>query len=149
MAKPIPLVVKDLEDEFEEIEQKALGMVKEATAFIVYEVQDVPPLGTPRKTRRAVNGWNVSPDINGDFTDPGEAFLHNEPDPELEIRKLRGDENEASIANGVHYIGLLENGSSTQAPSNFVRAGIRRALSYLDFNRHEAKLTAKRGKGRK
>ena len=31
MAKPIPLVVKDLEDEFEEIEQKALGMVKDGS----------------------------------------------------------------------------------------------------------------------
>ena len=138
----IPLVVKDLEDEIEEIEETALGMVKEAAAYIIYEVQDIPPLGTPRKTRRASNGWNISPDIKGDFTDPGEAFLHPEPDPELEIRKLRGDEDEASIANGVPYIGLLENGSSSQAPSNFVRMGIQRAVSYLDF----AKLTAKRGK---
>ena len=138
----IPLVVKGLEDEIEEIEQAALGMVKEASAYIIYEVQDIPPLGTPRKTRRAVNGWNISPDVNGDFTDPGEAVLHPEPDPELEIRKLRGDETEASIANGVPYVGLLENGSSSQAPSNFIRIGIKRAVSYLDF----AKLVAKGGR---
>jgi hypothetical protein len=138
-------IVRELQDEFEEIDAAAKQMVKQAASYIIYEVQDMPPDGTPRDTRRAVNGWNISPGSVGDFTDPGEAFLHGEPDPEMEIRKLTGDETEATIANGVHYIGLLEFGSSAQAPSNFVRMAIDRAVSYLDF----AKLTGKVGRGRR
>ena len=132
-------VVRNLQNEFEEIDAASKQMVKAATSFIIYEVQDMPPAGTPRDTQRAVNGWNVSPGLVGDFSDPGEAFLHADPDPELEIRKLTGEETEANIANGVPYIGLLEFGSSSQAPSNFIRMAIDRAMSYLDF----AKLTGK------
>ena len=138
-------VIRDLQDEFEEIDAKSNQMVKAAASFIIYEVQDMPPAGTPRDTRRAVNGWNISPGLVGDFTDPGEAFLHEEPDPEQEIRKLTGEEHEANIANGVPYIGLLEFGSSSQAPSNFIRMAIDRAVSYLDF----AKLSGKVGRGRR
>ena len=129
----IAKVLRELQSEADVIEEASTGMVKQATAHIIYELQDMPPAGTPRLTRRAVNGWNVSPGNIPDFRDPGYALLHDEPDPEREIAKLDGKEHSATIANGVPYIGSLEFGSSRQAPNNFVRIAIARGLSYLDF----------------
>ena len=123
---------RKLSIEFEEIDARLDGLVKEASTYVMYEIQDVPPDGTPRKTLRAVNGWNASNGPVPDWTDPGEAFMHSEPDPESELRKIPHITDEANIANAVPYIGQLEFGSSSQAPVNFVRAAISRAMSYLD-----------------
>jgi len=133
MSSNIEKVVKDFKADVEHIYKASTQMVKTVVGYTIYELQDMPPAGTPRDTLRAVNGWNVAPGPVGDFTDPGPQSIHPEPDPELEIRKLTGKEDEATIANGVHYIGSLEFGSSRQSPRNFVRIAIDRALSHLDF----------------
>lgn len=128
-------VAKDLAQEARNIEFDANAMVKGAVANIMEELQDMPPGGTPRDTRRAVNGWNASPGRTPDYTDPGEAASHAEPNPKAEVAKIPDNTKEANIANGVPYIGKLEFGSSKQAPVNFVRQAIARAVSYLDYEK--------------
>ncbi len=146
ISSNIARATRKLNIEFTEIDRRLDGLVKEAATYVMYEIQDVPPDGTPRKTLRAVNGWNASNGPVPDWTDPGEAFLHSEPDPEAELRKIPTITEEANIANAVPYIGQLEFGSSTQAPVNFVRIAISRAVSYLDHAKLLGKVNRKRSK---
>jgi len=92
--------------------------------------------GTPRDTRRATNGWNVSAGRSPDFTDPGPAARHSEPDDSFSAtRGITRGTMDATVANGVPYITDLDDGTSQQAPAGFVRRAVNRAVNFLlDFD---------------
>jgi len=125
----ISSVIRDITADVEEKLSK--DSVKRVSGAIVTELMSNPPEGTPRDTLRATNGWNIADGTSPDFSEGGPG-TYDEPDPEGEIAKLPEDTERATIANGVHYIGKLEFGSSKQAPTNYVRKAIIVALKSVD-----------------
>jgi hypothetical protein len=104
----------------ERIHRNFSSFVKQTTDA----VQEYLIVGTPVKTGRARNGWNVSPDepnnsppdMTGPFDpsgttriDANRAIIAGEP---LGVHYF--------ITNNVPYIGDLNSGSSQQAPEGFV-----------------------------
>ena len=126
--------VQDLVDTIEE----NLDIIVPAVTMDVYESLTDDPrtsagTGTPRDTRRATNGWNISRGGTPDFSDDGEGNYSAPESPREAADKLgRGTPvYEANIANGVPYIETLDGGSSTQAPGGFVRRAVNRAVNLL------------------
>lgn len=111
-------------------------LVRDVSAEVYGELTQDPRsigagTGTPRDTRRATNGWNLT-EGSADFSDPGEGNYGQPPPAQQEAAaKIRKGATNASIANGVPYISQLDGGSSTQAPAGFVRRAVNRAVNWL------------------
>ena len=124
-------------DELAEVIDGNLDVIVRATAGEVAASLIEDPnfsggTGTPRDTRRAVNGWNISDGQQPDYTDNGPGQYPEPPDARDEAtRKVRRGSEHATIANGVHYIGKLDQGFSRQAPRGFVRRAVFRGINYL------------------
>jgi hypothetical protein len=92
-------------------------------------VEDVTE-DTPVDTGKARSGWNATQGGPRFLTDPDiipvEAVIAR---AETQVSKRA---TSASVSNGVHYIGKLNNGSSAQAPAGFVRAAVTKAIMKLD-----------------
>ena len=96
---------------------------------IVVSIIDDVSQDTPVKTGMARSGWNASkygPDYvrRPDIVSQGEVVNRA-------ISRMGTRANSAFVSNGVPYIGLLDQGSSQQAPAGFVRAAVRRAVMKL------------------
>ena len=120
----------------EAIENNLDLIVRDVSAEVYNELTQDPRsigagTGTPRDTRRATNGWNIS--MNGpNYNDPGEGTYGEPPGAQEEARsKIRKGATNASIANGVPYVAILDTGTSTQAPGGFVRRAVNRAVNWL------------------
>lgn len=112
-------------------------LVRSVTEELYSELTSDPRLmgasaGTPRDTRRATNGWNVSAGRSPDFTDPGYSERHNQPEDSFSATRdiVRGT-MDATVANGVPYITDLDDGTSAQAPAGFVTRAVNRAANFL------------------
>jgi hypothetical protein len=115
----------DMVDRLDENQQH---IVREVVAEIMVEVT----VDTPRDTNRAATGWNPRNGPSGDFSEPGPGF-YSEPNPVAEVAaRIPVGSHSATIANGVPYIGSLESGTSRQAPRNFVRKAIEKALRDIE-----------------
>lgn len=118
--------------------EENLDVIVPAVVMDVYESLTDDPrtaggTGTPRDTRRATNGWNMSRGGTPDFSDDGEGNYPAPDSPREAADRLgRGTAvYEANVANGVPYIETLDGGSSTQAPGGFVRRAVNRAVNLL------------------
>lgn len=111
-------------------------VVRDVSAEVYNELTQDPRsigvgTGTPRDTRRATNGWNISTD-GPNYDDPGEGQYGEPPGAQEEARsKIREGTMNASISNGVPYIAILDTGTSTQAPGGFVQRAVNRAVNWL------------------
>lgn len=86
-------------------------------------------LGTPVDTGRAREGWIASIDapangerVTNNFDRSGQSAIDR---ANSAISRYRSDKNKRIIiSNNVPYIGELNNGSSAQAPSNFIQGAV-------------------------
>lgn len=131
-------VASNVDDLVQTIEEN-LDVIVPAVAMDVYESLTDDPrtvgagTGTPRDTRRATNGWNMSRGNTPDFSDDGEKQYPNPESPREAADRLgRGAPvYEATVANGVPYIEDLNNGTSTQAPAGFLQRAVNRAVNLI------------------
>lgn len=108
--------------------------VNSAVAQTVVAIDQSVVLSTPVDTGRARANWLPSLDIP--ITEPTEDTLQTVTLEEtlgrtvalMATRKLG---QTVFITNNVHYIGLLNNGSSEQAPKNFVMIAINEGIAFL------------------
>ena len=86
-------------------------------------------LSTPVDTGRARGGWTVginSPVRSGKTLDPGGAATIARG--KSTASRVKSGQK-IYIANNVEYIGFLNDGSSAQAPKNFVQSAVRAAAA--------------------
>lgn len=78
---------------------------------------------TPILTGRASASWNASTGAPDYDTQP-ESYLNPSGAPEDGKKNLEGYKlgDDLFVANGLHYIGDLNNGSSRKAPAGFIEA---------------------------
>jgi len=120
---------KKIEDNGDVITQYVAG---EVFTSLTQDPRLAGGTGTPRDTRRAVNGWNIAPGETPDYSDGGRGMYGEPPDGRREaLRKIPKGTMEATVANGVPYIEDLEHGTSKQAPAGFTRRAVHRALNFL------------------
>ena len=130
------LASKEMEQLTNRIEDNLDHLVRDVSAEVYGELTQDPRsigagTGTPRDTRRATNGWNLS--MNGpNYDDPGEGQYGEPPSAKEEARaQIRKGATNASIANGVPYVSKLDTGTSKQAPAGFVQRAVNRAVNWL------------------
>ncbi len=137
MTNNFELKAREIKEIQETVEDNLDVIVRAVTSELYSELTADPrsvgsSAGTPRDTRRATNGWNVSAGRSPDFSDPGIAESHGEPDnADSATRDISRGTMDANVANGVPYITKLDNGTSTQAPAGFVRRAMNRAVNFL------------------
>lgn len=141
MTDNFEIKAKELREIQDTVQDNLDVIVRAVTEEVYSELTSDPrsmgaSAGTPRDTRRATNGWNVSEGLTPDFTDPGPARRHNQPeDPYSATSGIERGTMKANVANGVPYITDLDNGTSQQAPAGFVRRAVNRAVNFLlDFD---------------
>jgi len=84
---------------------------------------------TPIDTGKALSGWQASK--SGPVYESNPTITSPEGVKSAAKQKLGTSAKEAYVSNGVGYIGLLNHGSSQQAPAGFVRSAITRTISNL------------------
>lgn len=136
MNSNFKLAASEMQKLTDRIDNNLKLIVRDVSAEVYGELTQDPRsfgagTGTPRDTRRATNGWNISQ--NGpNYDDPGEGQYGEPPGAREEARtQIRRGATNASIANGVPYIATLDNGTSTQAPAGFVQRAVNRAVNWL------------------
>jgi hypothetical protein len=136
MRTNMTVEARQLEKIVRNIERNLGTLVRDVSSEVYGELTQDPRsfgagTGTPRDTRRATNGWNIS--TNGpNYDDPGEGQYGEPPGAHQEAHsQIRKGTMNASISNGVPYIAILDTGTSTQAPAGFVRRAVNRAVNWL------------------
>ena len=89
-------------------------------------------LATPVETGRARGAWitgiNSAPTAQSERLDPSGVSAIASGKSKIETRRQG---QTIFISNNVDYIGFLNNGSSSQAPANFVEAAVRQAAAVV------------------
>lgn len=140
MSSNIKQFLSRLKEQEKLVTEEVNSVVSEVAKTAFEAVRSRPPEGTPVDTRWARSAWRIKTDTpsNGPTQDKGDV-PQSESDAIASLQEFLQTKDFSKISwifinNRVPYIHLLNQGSSTQSPANFVELGIKKALKLL--NRH-------------